>query len=357
LGRFKFEILPMSMPALMPAAIKTHVARLLAPRHLVFEEETLETSKMPPDGVLAETLVSALSVGTEMAAFTGKPPLRPGPAYPRVVGYCNVARVLHTGPEAKNYSPGDIVLSFQSHRGAFICRESDLLLKIDQNMDLGAAATTYLFHLGYCALINSDFKPGHHVAVVGLGTLGIGTIACGVLGGGRMSGFSNQPESLRIAEKIGATTGLPKSGPESVASYAETTEQGGADIVVLTSDSWSDWLLALKLTRKKGTLAIIGFPGRGEPLPDFNPLDPQYVYDKHLRILSAAWASHLAAPADEIRFNRRRNCAYLLQMIAQGRLPARTLISREHDWRELPEVYQSLERRQGGDLTRLLRWK
>lgn len=341
----------------MSEPVTAHVARLTGPRQLVFEDELLDPNLLKPDGILAETLVSALSVGTEMAAFTGLAPLRPGPIYPRVVGYCNVARILHIGTAVTRYAVGDVVLSFQSHRSAFICPESEILLKMDSTMDLGAAATTYLFHLGYCALMNADFKPGCHVAVVGLGVLGMGAVACGHLGGGQISGFSNQTENLRLAEKVGAEKGWLKADPQSCAEYVKSTGQGGADIVVLTSDRWDDWLLALKLARKKGTIAIISFPGRGQPPPDFNPLDSQYVYDKHLRILSAAWASRLEVPADEVRYNRQRNNAYLLKMISQGRLPARDFISGEHDWRDLASVYQSLENRKGGDLTHLLKWK
>lgn len=341
----------------MSDIITAKIARLTGPRELIFEEAALDPSTLAPDSVLAETLVSALSVGTEMAAYMGKPPLRPGPIYPRVVGYCNVARLLHVGSEVKNYQVGDLVLSFQSHRSAFICKAADLLLKVPADMDLGAAATTYLFHLGYSSLMNSDFRPGSHVAVIGLGVLGMGVIASGQMGGGRMAGFSNQEENLHQAEQLGADRGWLKSDPASITDYVASTGIGGADIVVLTSDTWEDWLLALKLARKKGTLAVISFPGRGQPPPDFNPLDSQYFYDKQLVILPAASASRQQLPPHEIRYNCQRNCEYLLEMIKQGRLPARQLISAEHDWSELNSVYAALENRQGGNLTHLLKWK
>ncbi len=128
-------------------------------------------------------------------------------------------------------------------------------------------------------------------------------------------------------------------------------------MIILTSDAWEDWLLAMQLVRKGGTLGVIGFPGRGLAAPSFNPLDSQYFYDKSLRIVAAGNMSTSNAAPHEVRFTRRRNCAFLLELIASGKLPARRLISGEHPWHELPEVYASLENRSRGGLTHLLKWK
>jgi threonine dehydrogenase-like Zn-dependent dehydrogenase len=341
----------------MDETLVAKTAKLTAPRTLVFESETLNIGALTGDQVVAETVVSALSVGTELAAYRGLPPLRPGPIYPRLVGYCNVAKVLKVGDKVSLCAPGDLVLTFQSHRSAFVCRETDVLVQVPQGMDLGAAAMTHLFQLGYTALLGGEFKMGQQVAVVGLGVLGMGAVACGVLGGGRVAGFSDQPGALgRIAE-FGAWGCFEKSGGQVVADYLKATSQDGADLVLLTSDRWDDWLLALQLARKRGIVSIIGFPGRGQEAPAFNPLDSQYVYDKQLCLQASNHKGEKEVTEDQALRIRRRNCRYLLDMIEAGKLPARSLISGESEWSELANVYEQLMVQRGGALSHLLHWK
>ena len=54
--------------------------------------------------------MTAISPGTELAAYVGLPPLRDGPAYPRLQGYCNVGRVLTVGERVRHLVPGQRVL-------------------------------------------------------------------------------------------------------------------------------------------------------------------------------------------------------------------------------------------------------
>ena len=52
------------------------------PGQLALREEPLAS---PGDGeILCETIVTAISPGTELAAWRGLPPLRPGVVYPRL---------------------------------------------------------------------------------------------------------------------------------------------------------------------------------------------------------------------------------------------------------------------------------
>src|SRR5690606_15174427 len=153
------------------------------------------------------------------------------------------------------------------------------------------AATTYLFHLGFTALRNAGVRIGDQVAVIGLGVLGMGTVACASLAGARVAGFSDQGASLALAKQFGAHRSFRKSDRDIVDQSREFMNGDGADVVILTSDRWEDYLLALRVARKRGTISILGFPGRGLPAPDFNPLDSQYVYDKQLRVQASNWTS------------------------------------------------------------------
>ncbi|MGZ6288264.1 MAG: zinc-dependent alcohol dehydrogenase, partial [Bdellovibrionota bacterium] len=166
--------------------IESKIVELDGPKSIVIKSEQLDLSELKDNEVAGQTLFSAISPGTELAAYRGDPPLRPGKIYPRVVGYCNVARVIAAGKLVKDFAVGDIILSFQSHRTTFICSQEVIATVIPSDANLIHASTTYLFHLGYNALIKGDFRPGMSVAVVGLGTLGLTTVAVASSSGGRV---------------------------------------------------------------------------------------------------------------------------------------------------------------------------
>src|ERR1041385_2607253 len=153
------------------------VYELTGPRSLVLRQDVVPAEAVA-GAIVAETEFTAVSRGTELAAWNGKPPVPPSSVYPRVVGYCNVARVVSTGAGVTGVTVGDHVLTHQSHRTAFHCAAQEVLLRIDGNEELRRRLVcTYLFHLGYAALQRGEFRPGDYVAVVGLGTLGLATAA------------------------------------------------------------------------------------------------------------------------------------------------------------------------------------
>lgn len=334
----------------------TLVARVVevhGPGQLVITANRLDVSALQPDEVAAVTLYTAVSPGTEVAAFRGDRPLRPSKVYPRVVGYCNVARIVATGTDIKAYRVGDTILTLQSHRSAFICSETEILTKLPVSMEAKKAAVAYLYQLGYNALLNGGLRPGHNIAVIGLGTLGLTTIVLGARFGHRVFGFSNQEVVRPFAERHGARAVFRKDDETAFEAVGCDTFGTGVDLVVTTSNDWSDWVLALKVARPGGTIAVLGFPGRNESLPDFNPLDSQYFYDKQLTITACGLSSRSDASPSDVRFTLKRNIAYILDLLNTGAIPAE-LMSTEYSWHELENVYMSLMRRKSGHA--IIKW-
>jgi threonine dehydrogenase-like Zn-dependent dehydrogenase len=319
--------------------LPSSVFRLYGPRDLRVDEETLDLGALGEREIAARTLFTAVSTGTELAAYRGDPPLRPTPfPYPRLVGYCNVAEVIAVGEHATSYKPGDIVLSGQSHRSAYVCDERSIFLALPPQVDHAAASTAYLMQLGYVALQSAGAQKGQRVAVIGLGVLGLATVACARSMGLDVSAVSSQADSLDIARRWGARA----------VAKDNATSMGVIDCVVLTSNLWQDWLLSLKTVNIRGTIATLGFPGRGQALPDFNPLDSQWLYDKRLTIK----ATGPAESPDELQHDLAR----LINQMAAGALPANQLISKTIRWQDLPTLYAELAANRGKLLTAVLKW-
>tara|TARA_B100000809_G_C15117114_1_gene522884 strand:+ start:1185 stop:2210 length:1026 start_codon:yes stop_codon:yes gene_type:complete len=341
----------------MSRYIENQIIELHSPRNLIVKKYPLDIGNLKDNEVAAETLYSAISPGTEVAAYRGDPSLRPSEAYPRVVGYCNVAEVIDKGSSVSTYEVGDRILTFQSHRSAFVCSEESIITNLPNNVDLMKASTTYLFHLGYNALLRGNLKPGHNVAIVGLGTLGLTAVALASMFGANVYAFSNQSTSLELAKEFGSRKTFRKNNQNASEVINQDTGSTGIDIVVNTSNSWKDWKLAISLPRKGGKICVLGFPGRTEPKPDFNPLDSQFFYDNQLTLIACGYSPDHIIDAHDVRFTVKRNCKFILDLIVGNKLPASHIISSVFDWYDIQKAYEAIADRKIFYLTGILKWK
>lgn len=325
--------------------IAARVARLLGPHNLIFEQEAVNPA-VAADEILVATAFSAVSPGTELAAYVGLPPLRPGPVYPRLVGYCNCGRVIAVGVAVRNVRAGDLVLTGASHRSHYRIAASSAV-RVPDGLAPQQAATGYLFHLGYAALQRAKAQAGHRIAIIGLGILGMAAVGMARVAGAQVTAVSGRQSALDRASNFGADTAI---GKDVAASRADQ------DIVLLTSNAWDDWKLALQMARRGGTVVVLGFPGRGQDAPPFNPLDSQYFYDKQLALLAAGQVVEADVPTDVAEFTLNRNMTYLLDLMAHGRLPAAELSRHVRDAGDLAAAYDDLWHRRDDALTYVLRW-
>lgn len=331
----------------MVGKVKAKIAKLIGPEQLEFEEQTLE-SQLTDTQVLAETKVSVISPGTELAAYLGHPPLRPGKVYPRLVGYCNVAEVLAIGKQVQDFQVGDLILSFQSHCSAFVTEASEIIANLPRSTDLAELGTSYLFHLGYHALLEVHFNAKDKVAVIGLGTLGLTTTAVANHLGAEVTVFSNQSLQRAAATDFGATAAYPKSQT----AYLDNSY----DLIVVTSNTWADWQLALELAALGGRIAVLGFPGRTEGKPSFNPLASQYLYDKQLTIKGVGNPPKGNEQKHYCPHTLQENMAYLIKAISLGKLPASKLVSARFSSSNIEAAYQLLAKREPGVMTAAIDW-
>jgi threonine dehydrogenase-like Zn-dependent dehydrogenase len=338
----------MSPPSEPSSVVRARIATLTAPRTLEWREEDLPAVAGPGE-LHCRTVASAISPGTELAAWNGLPPLRPVAPYPRVQGYCNVAEVLQVGPGVRGFVPGDRVLSFQSHRSAFRLQADEVLVKLDPTADPARQSVAYLFHLGYEAVLRSGVRPGSRVLVIGAGALGLGSVAMAQRAGARVAVVTQHPAAAATARRLGATGVLSRDDGTGLADFQP-------DVIVHTTNAWADWRLALEAAATRTTIAVLGFPGRGEAAADFNPLASQWFYAKQLRVEAVGLAPERPDSRGLLRFNERDNLTWLCAEIATGRLDADALVSGRYAGADLAAAYEALRTRRGSPVTYVLDW-
>jgi threonine dehydrogenase-like Zn-dependent dehydrogenase len=333
--------------------IIANIATLQASEKLIFTKEELGVD-VGPDEILCETLVSIISPGTELAAYRGAPPLRYGVTYPRLVGYCNVARVIRKGSKVTNISVGDRVLTLQSHRSHFKINSSEILVNIPSEINSRDAACGYLYHLGYNAILRGNVRLGSTIVVIGMGVLGLTTVAMAALAGGRVYGVSDYAGAIERSFEAGARGCFRRRDIEKL--FSELGNER-AQIVVSTTGVWSDWGIALDSAGEQGAIVVLGFPGREDTHITLNPLDSKTFYAKQLRVIAAGHSPLLPEPKGFLPFNLRDNMQRIMGWILTGHLRPSSLISGEFGGLSLQEAYQSLLRRDNAAITYALTWR
>jgi len=307
---------------------------------LRLEERPLDVDSLAPDQVYVETEVSALSTGTDLGNFEGRSREVPdAPDYPRGVGYSNVGRVLRAGKDVTQLQPGQRVFSMRPHLSAFIAQKDELLVPVPEGVSSEQASLGYLIELGVAAMRQAKYEAGESIAVVGLGVIGLSTVGIARAMGARVIAIANAASRAECARRLGAHLALRSEEARSPADLSAVCGSDGADIVILTANTWPAYRTSIDIARYGGRISILGFPGRAQPAPDFNPLDMKWLYGKQLTLIGAGYAPRIDCAPAAIRFNLRRNMEYIFALMKTGELNLEPVISHRLPATRMREAY------------------
>ncbi len=300
--------------------------RLRAERQL--ERIADQKISLESDAFAAQTVLSCISPGTETAAYAALTPLRAGvDRFPRLMGYMNVARVSEAG-EATSTCPGDLVYTHKHHCSGFVGKDSDLLLKLrDEDLSLGIEVL-YLYRLALNAVRRGNGQAGQDVLILGSGAIGLASADLAYALSMRAKILSDHdPVSDKCVELNIAHSSKSKAIDE--LDNMTGRLEGICDLVIVTSNTWTDWQVALRSVRFNGTIAVLGFPGRGLIEIPRNPLDSAFFYDRQITIVSCGFgqdqpmgAENEIAPPQTLQ----SDMAYLLELARAKRIRPKGLI-------------------------------
>lgn len=157
----------------------------VAPHLVAVREEPLS----PPGAgeVVVETVVSAISSGTEMLVYRGRvpadmpldssiPALAQAFAFPLKYGYAAVGRITTLGADIGREWLGELVMGFHPHESHFLTRPAELVL-VPAGVSPEAAAFLPNVETAVTFLMDGQPIVGEHVAVFGQGVVGLLTTA------------------------------------------------------------------------------------------------------------------------------------------------------------------------------------
>jgi 2-desacetyl-2-hydroxyethyl bacteriochlorophyllide A dehydrogenase len=298
--------------------------------------------------------------GSDLHIYHGRVQIEPG----FTIGHEYVGTVIAAGERVSELSVGDRVLGcFQTACGhCFFCRRgwfhkcdssrtfghgaalgslqgtqaeqalvpnAELVLRrIPEGMsDDVALFAGDVMGTGYHAVVDSGLRPGDVAAVLGLGPVGLCAVqAARAVGASQVIAVDSVPERLSMAESFGALpVHLSEGDPR--AAVREATGGRGADVCIDAVGDPRALELALRLTRKCGTVQTIGvYAERCE-------VHMGLLWIKALRLCSGH--ANVIGHLDSV-----------LAMMASGQLDPAPLVTNHMPLEEAPEAYRLYDRRE-----------
>lgn len=260
----------------------------------------IEEVPIPTPG-RGEVLVKIVASGvchTDLHAAAGDWPVKPKP--PFIPGHEGAGIVAAVGPGVVGLKEGDAVGTAWLHDACGRCEfcgtgwetlceaqhmsgytvngsfaeyaigAADYVARLPKNGDFAALAPILCAGVTtYKGIKETEARPGEWIAISGIGGLGHIAVQYAKAMGLHVAALDVTEEKLALARQLGAEVTVNSKTPDAAAQVLKATG-GGAHGVLVTAVSVPAFAQALKLVRRKGTIALNGLPPGEFPTPIFD---------------------------------------------------------------------------------------
>ncbi|HEX9617632.1 MAG TPA: zinc-binding alcohol dehydrogenase [Anaerolineales bacterium] len=302
--------------------MKVQSLYFIAPRQVTVLEEPLPP--LLPDQLLIQTLLSAISPGTELLVYRGEFPrnvpvdetidaLAGEFSYPLKYGYSTVGRVSAAGAAADPAWLGRTVFAFQPHASHFAAAPADL---IPVPQDLPVEEAVFLPNMETAVNFLMDGAPliGEQVAVLGQGIVGLLTTALlAEFPLASLVTLDRWPLRRQASLSSGASASLDPGSPGAIvqarAALGGSHPEAGADLVYELSGSPTALDLALELAGFDSRIVIGSWYGDKRASIDLGGR----FHRSRIRLVSSQVSS--LAPAHGGRWDKPRRFQVAWEML------------------------------------------
>ncbi|MEK7547504.1 MAG: bi-domain-containing oxidoreductase, partial [Patescibacteria group bacterium] len=250
-------------------------------------------------------------------------------------GYSLSGEVIEVGKNITDIKIGDFVgcsgAGIANH-AEFVAVPRLLASKIPHGLDLRQAASVTLGAIAMQGVRQANPRLGETVAVIGLGLLG--QLTCQILAasGCRVIGIDLDEKRMELAKKFGVVTEKPTD----------------VDSTIITASTESNEPLkqAMEITRKKGTVVIVGAVGLNLQR------SPWYEKEIDLKISCSYGPGRYDATYEEemldyplpfVRWTENRNMEEYLKLLAEGKVNFLALEPQEFPFESAQKAYADLQ--------------
>ena len=263
---------------------------------------------------------------------------------PLPMGYCNVGKVLDTGRDAGVFQVGDRVVSNGKHAEA-VSVPMNLCAKVPDVVSDDEAAFTVLGAIALQGIRLANPTLGETVVVTGLGLVGLMTVQLLRAHGCRVLGMDFDKDRLELATRFGAEVVDLSEGTDPVLAAQSYSRDRGVDAVIITVSSESNEPVsqAAKMCRKRGRIVLVGVTGLELSRADF--FEKELTFQVSCSYGPGRYDSNYEEKGNDypigfVRWTEQRNFEAVLDMMAEGKLDVKPLISHKLEIEDAQKAYE-----------------
>lgn len=284
--------------------------------------------------VLIKTVSTLISAGTELGSMELE---RSDDFFP---GYSNAGKIVKIGRDVSEYKIGDPVLSLGNHASYVTVSAAPYsVTKIPQSVSFEEAAFGVLGSVSMHGLRKARIELGEFVAVTGMGVVGqIALQLAAQTGCETLIAIDICDNRLQIASHSGAPHTLNPNSCSLKDEISTITKGHDLDVVIEASGYPALLPQIFELSRIGGRIILLGSIWHRTVEVDFMPF--------HLKELTLIGCHQPKCPTSETSYfpwTQQYNRREILEMIADGRINVKRLISHRLSYKEIVEGYRLLK--------------
>lgn len=262
----------------------------------------------------------------------------------KTLGYSSAGVVIESSSD--KFKPNDRVAcaggGYANHAEIVFVPEN-LCVKIPDNVSFEEAAFTTLGAIALQGVRLANPALGENIVVIGLGLLGLITTQLLKANGCKVIGLDVSDEALEFARKFGCDFVI-KSSKSEIETVINLTNGFGADKVLITAGTKSNEPIEIAglITREKGKVVVVGAVNMDIPRGPFYNKELDVVISKSYgpgRYDPKYEEQGIDYPFGFVRWTENRNMQAIVDLIAQGKLDFKSLITHKFQLEDFQKAY------------------
>jgi len=263
---------------------------------------------------------------------------------PMAPGYSSAGVIEALGEDLVGFQPGQRVAcaggGYAVH-AEYVLVPRNLLVSIPDNVDFESAAFTTLGAIALHGFRLAEPQVGERVAVIGLGLLGLLTAQVAAAAGCSILGIDIDPDRVALAASLGFSA---CSRVHAVNTAQAFTCARGADIVLICADTPSADPVELAgiIARDRARIVATGAVGLTIPRKVYYEKELSFVNSRSYgpgRYDGTYEEGGQDYPIGYIRWTEGRNLEAIVELMANGKLQVKPLITHHFPIEKAPEAY------------------